>query len=163
MTDAGSMLSEHLTLGEATVTQNRDPEILAAQGNPSPTVRQNLLVLARDIFEPARALVGPMRVNSGYRCKKLNDAIGGSATSAHMDGRALDLFPVRMSLRDAFVRIVNSGIPYDQAIYEYGRWIHLGSSRHGAAPRRQALMYFGSRYEQFDPNDPRVRGVETVP
>lgn len=162
ITDPASLLSEHLTFGEATFTQQRDPDILREQSDPPPHVRQNLLRIARDLFEPARSLVGPLRVNSGYRCPKLNLLIKGSRTSAHMQGLALDLFPVRMHLLDAYRRIQESGIPYDQMIFEHGRWIHLGGSGHGVTPRRQALMFFGAQYEPFNPQDPRVRGIEVT-
>jgi hypothetical protein len=56
-----------------------------------------------------------------------------------MDGRALDLVPMEMDLTSAFRRIVQSGLPYDQVILEYGRWLHLGAAATGAAPRRDAL------------------------
>ena len=157
-------ITEHLTWAEATVTQfDRDPDIRLAQDNPPAQVRANLLRIAVDLFEPARALVGPMRVNSGYRCPKLNLLIGGSRTSAHMDGRALDLVPVRLSVTEAMKRIADSDLPYDQIIWELGRWIHLGIAEHGKEPRRQRLaMFHPSRYELFNANDPRIRGVEAI-
>ena len=161
---AGAMLSPHLSWAEATVTQqDRDPDVRAAQADPPAQVRVNLLHTALDLFEPARELVGPLRVTSGYRCAKLNALIGGAKTSRHMDGLALDVIPVRMSLRDAYVRIQRAAIPWDQLIFEYGRWIHMGAAPHGTEPRRQALMIFGGgQYEVFNAADPRVRGVEAA-
>lgn len=161
--DPATTLSEHLTWGEAIATQVRDPEIVLQQGDPPAQVRANLLRAAVDGFEPFRALVGPLRVNSGYRCWALNAVIGGSKNSAHIDGRAFDVFPTRFDMRDAFKRLVGSGVPFDQAIYEYGRWIHLGMARHGEEPRREKLMIFrAGQYEPWDPSDPRVRGVEAI-
>jgi hypothetical protein len=135
--EPGMLLSPHLTWGEATRTDHR--EFLDLQDDPPPIVRLNLRRLAVDLYEPARELVGPMRVNSGYRCPELNAAVSGSKTSAHMDGRALDLFPLEMDLLSAFRRLVASGLPYDQAILEYTRWIHLAIPATGLTPRREAL------------------------
>lgn len=157
-------ISEHLTWAEATVTQfDRDPDIRMAQDNPPMQVRVNLLRLAVDLFEPARMIVGPMRVNSGYRCPKLNALIGGSKSSAHMDGRALDLVPIRISVTEAMRRIARSDLPFDQVIWELGRWIHLGAAERDKAPRRQRLaMFHAGLYDVWNENDPRIRGMEAV-
>lgn len=157
----GIRVSPHFTFAELTTTEHR--EFLAEQAEPPPQVRANLVRLAVDLLEPARELVGPLRVNSGYRCPGLNAAIKGSKTSAHMDGAAADLWPLDMDLNDAFTRIAQSGLNFDQAIYEYGRWIHLGAARHALEPRRQILMIFGpGKYERWNPSDPRFRGVEVA-
>jgi hypothetical protein len=104
--------------------------------------------------------VGPLRVTSCYRCPGLNYVIGGSKTSRHMMGLAGDLLPVTMRLQDAYRRVVESAIPYDQAIFEFSRWLHLGAAIHGQEPRRQALMIFeAGQYEPFNAADPRFRGV----
>lgn len=157
-------ISEHLSWAEATVTQqDRDPDIRLAQDNPPASVKLNLQRIAVDLFEPIRAEVGPLRVTSGYRCPKLNLLIGGSKTSAHMFGLALDLIPVRMSVTEAYKRIAKLDIPIDQLIWELGRWIHVGGSEHGKHPRGQRLAMFApGRYEVFNENDPRIRGLEAV-
>jgi zinc D-Ala-D-Ala carboxypeptidase len=157
----GTLVSPHFTFAEMTRTDHRD--FLDEQADAPPQVRSNLVRLAYDILEPARAIVGPLRVNSGYRCPGLNGAIAGSRTSRHMDGLAADVFPLEMDLRDAYQRIVQSSIPWDQCIYEFGRWIHLGAAAHGQEPRRQALMIFAAAsYEKFNPKDPRFRGLENA-
>lgn len=154
----GARASEHFSLAELTTTQSRDLLILSEQGNPSPQIRANLRRLAVDLLEPARALVGRLRVNSGYRCPALNAAIGGSKTSAHMDGLAADVFPLDMDLADAYQRLAQSGLPVDQLIFEFGRWIHIGAPKHGAEPRMQRLAIFApGHYEPWRPTDPRFR------
>lgn len=151
------MVSPHFTYAELTRTDHR--AFLAEQEASPAQVRANLVRLAHDLLEPARALVGPLRVNSGYRCPGLNAAIGGSKTSAHMDGLAADVVPVGMDLADAYTRLAQSGIAFDQIIYEFGRWIHIGGPRHGAEPRLQRLaIYEPGRYERWTPTDPRFRG-----
>jgi hypothetical protein len=137
--------------------------MLRQQADPPAQVRANLVRLAVDLLEPARALVGPLRVNSGYRCPRLNAAIGGSRTSRHMDGLAADVFPLEMDLADAFERLAQSGLPVDQLIYEFGRWIHVGAAAHGEEPRVERLaIYEPGRYERWSPTDPRFRGIEEI-
>lgn len=154
----GTRVSPHFSFAELTTTEHRD--FLDLQADPPWQVRANLVRLAYDLLEPARALVGPLRVNSGYRCPALNVAIGGSRTSAHMDGLAADVFPLEMDLVDAYERIRDCSLPIDQAILEFGRWLHLGAALHGQEPRRRALMIFTpGHYEQFVSSDPRVRGL----
>lgn len=154
----GIRVSPHFTFAELTATDHR--EFLELQADPPWQVRANLVRLAYDLLEPARALVGPLRVNSGYRCAPLNAAIGGSKTSRHMDGLAADVFPLEMDMRDAYRRLAESGVPLYQIIWEYGRWTHLGAALHGQQPRGERLaIYAPGHYEPWDPADPRFRGV----
>ena len=155
----GTLVSPHFSFGELTVTEHRD--VLAEQADPPAQVRANLRRLAVDLLEPVREIVGRLHVNSGYRSPALNAAIPGSSrTSRHMDGLAADVFPLDMSLHDAYQRIFQSSIPWDQLIWEWGRWIHVGAALHGQEPRRQALMIFApGRYEPFAASDPRFRGA----
>ncbi len=152
----GTRISPHFSFAELTTTEHRN--FLDEQAAAPPQVRANLVRLAIDLLEPARALVGPLRVNSGYRCPGLNAAIGGSKTSAHMQGLAADVYPLEMDLRDAYQRIAESGLALDQLIFEFSRWIHIGGAPHGVTPRGQRLaIYETGRYEIWDPSDPRFR------
>lgn len=147
-------VSQHFTFAELTRTEHRD--FLDEQADAPPQVRANLVRLCADLLEPAREIVGPLRVNSGYRCPGLNAAIAGSRTSAHMDGLAADVVPLDMDLHDAFTRLAQSGLPVDQLIFEFSRWIHLGAPRHAHEPRRQRLaIYEPGHYVQWNPADPR--------
>jgi zinc D-Ala-D-Ala carboxypeptidase len=150
--------SPHFSFAELTVTDHR--EFLEEQDKAPAQVCANLVRLATDLLEPARALVGPLHVNSGYRCPALNAAIGGSKTSAHMDGLAADVFPLEMDLREAYERLAQSGLPFDQLIFEFGRWIHIGAPRHGQEPRLQRLaIYEPGKYLTWDSADPRFARV----
>lgn len=153
----GSRISSHLSWAEATTTQHR--KFMAEQANPPPLVRANLRRLALDIFEPAREITGPLLVTSGYRCPTLNKIIGGSKTSAHPEGRALDVIPMQLEVHDAFKRLAASAVPFDQLIFEQVggvAWIHMGGARHAEEPRRQRLMSFdGKTFEQWSPRDRR--------
>ena len=72
----------------------------------------------------------PIYINSGFRCPELNLAIGGSKTSAHMQGLAADIrSPILTPLELAeFIRDHFEEDGYDQVIHEFGRWVHLGLS-----------------------------------
>ena len=153
-------LSEHLTWGEAIHT--RHTEFMAEQQNPPPEVRANLRRAALDAFEPVRALWRcPVLVNSGYRCPELNKKIGGSKTSMHMQGLAFDIVPLGIDLHDGWRRLMYSSIVLDQAIWEYGTWIHIGLAPHGLQPRQQKLAYYvrGERSVVWKPEDPRFLRV----
>lgn len=116
-------LSTHFTLEELTHSQTATR--LGIENNPNDAELVNLRRLA-ETLERIRTAVGkPIQITSGYRCKALNERVGGSKTSAHMDGRAADivvagLTPIRLARA-----IREAGIVLDQLIYE-GEWIHVG-------------------------------------
>jgi len=149
-------LSDYLTSREFTITQHR--EYLYQQDNPPNMIIENALWFARTVFEPAREIVGPLSLSSGYRCDDLNIAIGGAKNSYHTNGLACDCYPLKMGLREAFLAICNSTVPFDQLIYEFGRWIHLGGQyEDGPKPRGQVFMIFDpGKYLLFDEDDLRV-------
>lgn len=155
--DPAAHASPHFTFGELITTDHRD--FLDEQADAPAQIRQNLAHLAVDLLEAVRALVGPLRVNSAYRCPGLNAAIGGSKTSAHMDGLAADVFPLEMPLREAYTLIAQSSLPIDQLIWEFGRWIHVGAAKHAHDPRLQRLaIYSAGHYEAWNPADPHFTG-----
>lgn len=149
-------ITEHLTWEEATRTDHR--AFLDLQNPPPTDVKQHIEWFARHYFEPARALLGPLIVNSLYRCAPLNEAIGGSKTSRHVLGLACDLVPVRHGLAEAFSLMARrEAVWADQLIYEYGRWLHLGAPKPGDTPRGQLLMIFeAGKYLPWNPADTRI-------
>lgn len=103
--------------------------------SPSWAVVEHLRTLVDDFLDPLRAAWGkPIRVSSGYRCKKLNAAVGGASTSVHMIGYAADLQTSGSfaKFRDFVVAWVREkGIKFDQLLLERDRktgaqWIHVG-------------------------------------
>jgi zinc D-Ala-D-Ala carboxypeptidase len=150
-------LSPHFTLMEMTTTQVR-----GINNHPGPREVQALRQLCGTLAEPVRRQFGPYFVTSGYRSPAINRVIGGSPNSRHMDGLAFDGAPlnVKVKWKDvmSFLLDPENNLPIDQAIYEYGRWLHIGAALEGAAPRRQGLMIFtGGKFEKWNPNDPRVK------
>jgi len=102
-------------------------------------VQRSLQNLATMVLEPIRELLGgvPLKVDSGYRCKELNDSLPHSSkTSQHLVGQAADLLPSNMTTSEAFNLIKDSDIPFDQLKLEQGgRCLHVS---YRFPPRRDA-------------------------
>lgn len=146
-----STLTAHFTLDEMTGS-----EVAARRGfdnTPTGDVAANLYRVCSDLMEPIRAhFAAPVRVSSGYRSPQVNAAVGGAPSSAHVEGRACDFTIPAFTLREVYDWIAGSDLPYDQLIFEYGAWIHVGVARAGEKPRRECLMKLTGRgYEPYDP------------
>ncbi len=99
----------------------------------------NLDTLVDKVLDPLREAYGkPIKVNSGYRCPKLNKAVGGSATSQHMTGQAADITAgSKAENRKLFDLVRSLKLPFDQLIWEHGgAWVHVS---YGPRNRRQVL------------------------
>ena len=99
---------------------------------PTKTHLNNMKELAEQIFEPLREWVGgPIRVNSFYRGKELNKAIGGSSVSQHCKGQAMDIDDTRCKKTNAeMFKWIKENLNFDQIIWEFGNdknpnWIHV--------------------------------------
>lgn len=130
-------LSEHFDLEE--FTRSQTAARLCIDNTPPLGVVANLSRLAITLEAIRNACSGrPITISSGYRCPTLNQRIGGSRTSAHMDGRAADIHVRGMSPVSVAQAIVNADIELDQLIYE-GAWVHVGIAKPGSAPRGDVL------------------------
>lgn len=128
-------LSEHFTYDEMTLSGTAVRKSI--KNDPDPKELANLKQLCTKILEPFRAKVGPLRVSSGYRSLALNKLIGGSPKSQHCLGQAADVTSLKVDLKKAYLCLVDSSIPFDQAIFEFGRWVHVSWV---VKPRRQCLV-----------------------
>ncbi len=131
-------LSAHFTLGELTASQWAARN--GYDNTPSDPALANLKRTAA-FLEQVRGVLDnlPVHVNSAYRCPRVNAAVGGSKSSAHMDGRAADIVCPEFGPPVEVARaIYASGLPFDQLILEYG-WVHVAIARESDEPRRQVL------------------------
>ena len=127
-------LTEHFSLGELVASQVSTRK--GIDNAPAPDVVANLMRLAT-LLEQVRLLVGaPITISSGYRSPELNKAVGGAASSAHLTGLAADISTAKLAPKALAMLIRQSGIVFDQLIYE-GTWVHIALS--AGAPRRQVL------------------------
>jgi len=124
-------LSPHFTLAELTVTDHR-----SLNNSPTQIEISNLQRLAQ-FLETVKTTLGgkPVMINSAFRSKAVNDAVGSKDSSHHRLGLAAD-FRVPGMAPDAVVRALLH-LPYDQIIREYDAWTHISISD---KPRRQALI-----------------------
>jgi len=130
-------LSEHFTLEELTHTEHRELENI-----PNETELANLKRLA-EFLERVKTVLGgkPIMVNSAFRSKAVNDAVGSKDTSQHRVGCAADLRVPSMTPDEVVKAIIASGIGYDQVIREFDRWTHISiPNKLFDSPRKQALI-----------------------
>lgn len=137
-----TQLSPHFNLREFLAS-----ETAARMGReivPTPQQLANLTRLCTTLLEPIRVkLCRPIVITSGLRPAWLNEAIGGSRTSAHMDGLAADIKVVGMSpaVFSQWVsnHFIEEGWPVDQCILEFDSWTHLSVVADGKQMRQQFL------------------------
>lgn len=130
-------LTEHFTLEELTHTDHRELENI-----PNETELTNLKRLA-EFLETVKGVLGgkPIMVNSAFRSKMVNDAVGSKDTSQHRVGCAADIRVPSMTPDEVVKAIIASGIGYDQIIREFDRWTHISVPNDpNGTPRKQALI-----------------------
>jgi hypothetical protein len=138
-------LSEHLDLSE--VIRSESAKRKGISNMPTEAHIANFKLLAEKIFQPIREHFRcPIHISSGYRSKELNAAIGGSATSQHCSGEAIDIdmdgTPNGVTNRMVF-DYIKDNIEFDQLIYEFGDkenpdWVHVSYESTGKQ-RKQIL------------------------
>lgn len=130
-------LSENFTLDELTHTDHREFDNV-----PNESELANLTRLAA-FLETVKSAVGgkPIIVNSAFRCKQVNDAVGSSDRSQHRLGCAADIRVPQMSPDEVVKAIIAANLPYDQVIREFDRWTHVSiPNTADAKPRGQKLI-----------------------
>lgn len=101
---------------------------LKINNEPDTQSKHNLVILIESCLDLVRMLWGkPIKVNSGFRCAKLNSAVKGSPTSHHLYGKAADITTGSIEgNKKLFNMILNSDIQYTQLIDEKNySWIHI--------------------------------------
>jgi Peptidase M15 len=130
-------LSEHFTFEELTHTDHRELD-----NTPNESELANLKRLA-EFLEQVKTVLGgkPIMVNSAFRSKQVNDAVGSKDTSQHRVGCAADIRIPGMTPDEVVKAIIASNLGYDQIIREFDRWTHISvPNMAGAAPRKSKLI-----------------------
>jgi len=133
-------LTPHFTLDELTASESAERN--GWDNTPTDAELENLKRLA-DMLEQVKVVLGgkPIMINSAFRSKKVNDAVGSKDTSQHRLGCAADLRVPGMTPDEVVRKIVASGISFDQVIREFDRWTHISVPNSvDTAPRKQALI-----------------------
>ena len=129
-------LSEHFSLEEGTYSETAIR--MHIENQPSEAQLQNMKKAAESL-ELVRELTGAIRVNSWLRLPAVNEAVGGSKVSSHMDGWAIDCSSSKHTPYEMCQLVKKAGIKFDQMIHEYGRWMHISFA---PQMRQQELTIF---------------------
>ena len=130
-------LSNNLSLAE--VIKSNTAIRRGIDNTPTDVHIENLKYLAEKVFQPIREHFGkPIFISSGYRSTALNEAIGGSKTSQHSKGEAID---IDMDHRNGpeneeVFHYIRENLPFDQLIWEFGTdkrpdWVHVSYNSDG--------------------------------
>lgn len=120
-------ISTHFSYEEMTQSDVAEEHKIA--NVPSQIAITNMTALAVNLLEPLRDIIGrPIQITSGYRSRKLNSLVGGSARSQHCRGQAADIHVHRLKPIEVAKTIVKAGLHFDQLIIELG-WLHVSYSR----------------------------------
>ena len=124
------MISKHISYKEGVYSNTATRR--GIENIPNDEQLKNMKLIAEKVFEPLRKWVsGPIKINSFYRSPELNTAIGGSKTSQHCKGQAIDIDDTfgKVSNADMYAWIKNH-LDFDQMIWEFGDdnnpdWVHI--------------------------------------
>lgn len=120
---ADPQLSRHFHLSE--FTRSATAIRLGIDNTPDPDSVEALQNLCIHILEPLRERFGMIRITSGFRCLKLNQAIGGSRTSQHLFGEAADIHVGSLEVARKFYNFIRENLEFDQMLLEMkGNKVH---------------------------------------
>jgi putative chitinase len=171
-----TQLTEHFTLAEMIVSPTA--KRLGIPNTPTAEHIENMRYCCEKILEPVRAKFGPVTINSSYRAPLVNKAVGGSKTSQHVNGQAID-FEVKGVDNKKVADWVADNLEFDQVILEFysagdknSGWVHASIKKEGGNRRMRMVATKskagGTSYTQvkdFDPSTTKEAGapvLETV-
>ncbi len=126
-------ISEHISMKEA--LRSNTAKRLGIDNMPDNDTLVTMQITAEHIFEPLRNKFNePIYISSFYRSPELNKAIGGSSSSQHCKGEAIDIDDVYSKASNAdFFNYIKDKLEFDQLIWEFGNdenpaWVHVSYS-----------------------------------
>jgi zinc D-Ala-D-Ala carboxypeptidase len=137
-------ISKYITLAEATTSQTavrrKIPNV--------PNFRQieNMKLVGTLVFDKVREHFGkPIRVSSFFRSLLLNNAVGGSKTSQHPEGKAIDMQGTNGLKNSEIFHYIKDNLEFDQLIWEFGNneepaWVHVSYNK---GKNRGQVLYIG--------------------
>lgn len=166
-------LTEHFKLEEMTVSPTAKK--LGLSNTPTPQHIENMRYCCEKILEPVRAKFGPVKINSSYRAPAVNAAVGGSKTSQHVNGQAID-FEVPGVDNKKVADWVADNLEFDQVILEFysagdknSGWVHASIKKEGGnrrvrmiASKSKAGGTVYTTVKDFDPSTTREAGAPQV-
>jgi hypothetical protein len=133
-------LSENFTYDE--LTRSETAARHGFDNTPNEGEVDNLKRLAALLEEVKKAVGGKaVMINSGFRSKQTNDAVGSKDSSQHRLGCAADIRVPGMTPRQVVEACIEAQVPFDQIILEFDSWTHISvANTHDAALRGQKLI-----------------------
>ena len=131
-------ISKHITFKEATFSATA--QRLGIKNEPTLDHLKSMITVSEKCFEPLREWYGkPLRINSFYRGKDLNNAVKGSATSQHCKGEAIDIDAGSVAENKKIHDWIKDNLDFDQLINEYNySWVHVSYT--DKKPNRKQLV-----------------------
>jgi uncharacterized protein YcbK (DUF882 family) len=137
-----NMISQYISYTEATISQTAVRNKI--DNTPNKEELDAMKHVASQVFDKVREHFGkPLKVSSFFRCSKLNKAVGGSSTSQHMKGEAIDIQGLSGIKNSEIFDYIKNNLEYDQLIWEFGNskepaWVHVSLKLKGKN-RKQIL------------------------
>jgi zinc D-Ala-D-Ala carboxypeptidase len=137
-------ISKYITLAEATTSQTAVRK--GIPNVPNAKELENMQLVATLVFDKVREHFGkPIRVSSFFRSLRLNVAVGGSKTSQHTKGMAIDMQGTNGLLNAQIFHYIKDNLEFDQLIWEYGTnkepsWVHVSYNK---GKNRGQVLYIG--------------------
>jgi len=148
-------ISDHISFKE--FTKSNTAQRLGIENKPGAYEVKCARDLAFHVFEPLRKWVGgPIRINSFFRCKDLNKAIGGSKNSQHCYGQAIDLDDTHDFKTNAeMFYYIKDNLEFDQLIWEFGNeqnpdWVHVSYVGPGKNRKRCLKAYKSGNKTKYE-------------
>lgn len=135
-------LSKHFTLWE--MMRSGTAVRMNIKNVPDEQEKEALRQLCQHVLEPLRCRYGAIIITSGYRCLRLNRAVGGVPTSQHMRGEAADIFIPNLEIGQKYFDFIKNNTTFDQLIWEprgadVPRWLHVSYTTR--RPNRMQVLY----------------------
>lgn len=138
-------LTPHFQLEELCATTHKD---LAKTNLEEAKKVMGCMYQLAGFAERVREIIGkPIIINSGFRCVKLNNAVGGSLTSQHLYAEAIDIRVNGKSCKEVFQMIAASDLKYDQLILEKSgnaQWVHVS-----IGSKKEKMLYQNGKYTRI--------------
>ena len=135
-------ISEHISYSEAIYSPTAIEKKISNE--PNDEQLDAMKAVATNIFERVRSHFGkPIRINSFFRSGALNKAVGGSITSQHCKGEAIDVTGLPYGIKNSEIfHYIKDNLDFDQLIWEFGdkkepSWVHFSYNLRGN--KRQCL------------------------
>lgn len=142
MIERDEQLSKHFTLWE--MMRSGTAVRMNIKNVPDEQEKAALRQLCQHVLEPLRCRYGAITITSGYRCLRLNRAVGGVPTSQHMRGEAADIFIPNLETGRKYFDFIKNNTTFDQLIWEprgadVPRWLHVSYTTR--RPNRMQVLY----------------------